>query len=307
VLAIGRAMEAFGNGRSDVRAKEDGPNELRHIAQRFNAMAVALAAQAESEFAFVAGVAHDLRNPIGTLKITAAQLASEPSTLAPDEATRMLAIVERQANHLERMVGDLLDRASIEAGVLELRASVRDVREVVRQAVLVRQASTTTHRLELSLPEEELLLACDATRIEQVLDNLVSNAIKYSPGGTTVQIAAEHRDDDVVLSVTDHGVGIDPDETSRVFQPFRRVGALRGAVAGVGLGLSNVRKIVEAHGGVIEVESELGRGSVFRVRLPRPPPAARGSGSVVDLARSATHAAVPAGAERAHHPRPAEG
>jgi signal transduction histidine kinase len=271
VFAIGRAMEEFGKGRHDARAAETGPLELRHIAQRFNAMADALAVQAKSEFAFVAGVAHDLRNPIGTLKMTAARLASEHDPLTPKDSARMLAILTRQADHLERMVNDLLDRARIEAGDLELRVELLDVRDVVRQAVGVRQASTTTHHLDMSLPEDELLLACDSTRIEQVLDNLVSNAIKYSPEGTSVEIAAHKRDDAVILSVTDHGVGIRPDDTSRVFEPFQRVGVLRSAVAGVGLGLSNVRKIVEAHGGDIEVDSELGRGSVFRVRLPSTP------------------------------------
>ena len=273
VLAIGEAMEAFGSGRHDARAKDEGPRELRHIAQRFNAMATRLAAQATNEFAFVAGVAHDLRNPIGTLKIASAQLASMQSTLTPEERTRLLAMLERQAGHLDRMVGDLLDRARIEAGVLELRVELLDLRDVVRHAVVTRQAGTTTHRLDVSLPNDELMLTCDSTRIEQVIDNLVTNAIKYSPRGTTVEIDAQKSDDAVILSVTDHGVGIKPDERSLVFQPFQRVGVLRSAVAGIGLGLSNVRKIVEALGGRIEVDSELGRGSVFRVRLPYATPA----------------------------------
>lgn len=270
VSAIGNAMKSFGDGRHDRRARVDGPRELRHIAQCFNAMAAALAEQSKRELTFLAGVAHDLRNPIGTLKITAAQLGSQPRTLAPAVEARMLGMLERQADHLDRMVDDLLDRAGIEAGALELRPALHDLRDVVRHAVAVRQASTTSHRLDLSLPADELFVACDSTRIQQVLDNLVSNAIKYSPAGTTVEVAAQHDGDarSVVLSVTDHGVGIKRDETELVFAPFQRVGALRDSVRGVGLGLSNVRKIVEAHGGVIEVDSQLGHGSTFRVRLP---------------------------------------
>ena len=106
-------------------------------------------------------------------------------------------------------------------------------------------------------------------RFEQIVTNLVSNAIKYSPPHSEIEIDLEARAQDCMLRVTDHGVGISDDEQATVFEPFRRVGFSRDSVPGAGLGLFVVQKIVLAHGGYIELESAVGRGSTFRVILPR--------------------------------------
>jgi signal transduction histidine kinase len=118
------------------------------------------------------------------------------------------------------------------------------------------------------LPETSVLLRCDGPRIEQVLNNLVSNALKYSPTGTRVEVLVLQEDAEVLLSVADQGIGISPDERRNLFAPFQRAHGARAQAPGAGLGLSVSRRIVEAHGGRIEVESQLGQGSVFRVRLP---------------------------------------
>ena len=111
----------------------------------------------------------------------------------------------------------------------------------------------------------------DHVRIEQVLTNLVSNAIKYSLAGSVVEVSLQRQAGQIELCVVDHGMGIAPKDLARIFEPFRRVGLSNGNVPGVGLGLFVVRKIVEAHGGRIDVESTLGRGSTFRVVLPTGP------------------------------------
>jgi signal transduction histidine kinase len=113
-----------------------------------------------------------------------------------------------------------------------------------------------------------LLVSCDALRIEQVLTNLVSNAIKYSPRGGRVEVTLEQPGTEAILNVVDQGVGIPSDDQAHIFEPFRRSGASRELVPGAGLGLFVARRIVEAHGGRIEVESRPGAGSTFRVHLP---------------------------------------
>jgi signal transduction histidine kinase len=130
------------------------------------------------------------------------------------------------------------------------------------------EGSSPDHRLELDLPQEPIHAAFDPLRIGQVLTNLVSNAIKYSPAGGPVRVSLERADGSAVLAVTDRGLGISPEDRAELFQPFRRGASVQDAIPGVGLGLAASRKLVQAHGGTIEVESEPGSGSTFRVILP---------------------------------------
>ncbi len=118
------------------------------------------------------------------------------------------------------------------------------------------------------MPDDFTPVCCDQLRIEQVLTNLISNALKYSPGGSKVEVVLKPREDELELSVVDHGVGIAENDRARMFEPFRRIGLSAGTVPGVGLGLFVVRKIIDAHRGRIEVESVVGSGSEFRVFLP---------------------------------------
>jgi signal transduction histidine kinase len=130
------------------------------------------------------------------------------------------------------------------------------------------QATGPSHELSLSVPETPVLLRCDGTRIEQVLNNLVSNALKYSPTGTHVEVTVLQQGEEALLSVSDQGIGISTEDQRHLFAPFRRSPDARVSAPGAGLGLSVARRIVEAHGGLIEVDSQPGKGSVFRIRLP---------------------------------------
>jgi signal transduction histidine kinase len=113
-----------------------------------------------------------------------------------------------------------------------------------------------------------VVVRCDGTRLEQVLHNLVSNALKYSPTGSSVELRVAQEGEEAVLSVVDQGIGISSEELRHLFAPFRRTSRAREVAPGVGLGLSVARRIIEAHGGRIEVDSRPGAGSTFRVRLP---------------------------------------
>jgi signal transduction histidine kinase len=275
VFHIGDAMGRFGRGERSARAPERGPEELCEIAQRFNQMAEALERQRIAQLTFLAGVAHDLRNPLAALR-SSAELLDGSAPPAEERLRRVSAIVHRQVDRIDRMLGDLLDAARIEAGELELRREVCSVSNIAEEIVGLYRESTRSHQIELEA-EETAIVQADPTRLGQVLTNLISNGIKYSPGGGTVAVAVAVDGDEVAISVADQGIGIDPADLARIFEPFQRAGAARDAAPGTGLGLSVVRRIVEAHGGRIRVDSRPGRGSVFEVRLERAP--ARSSAS----------------------------
>lgn len=268
VLALAQVMDRFAGGDLDARATEAGPAELREMAHRFNDMAAALAAQREAQIAFAGGVAHDLRNPLSALKMAAA-LVRQDDTIPPEpQVRRALDVINRQIKRMDRMVGDFLDMASIEAGRLELRAEEQDARDLVRRVVELFESTSAKHDLNVCMPESAVPLRCDPLRIEQVVTNLISNAIKYSPEGGAVDVSLRRVGQETIIEVHDHGLGISQDDQRRLFEPFRRLGLSREAIPGVGLGLFIVRRIVEAHGGRIDVESAVGQGSTFRVILP---------------------------------------
>jgi two-component system sensor histidine kinase MtrB len=263
------AMRRFGRGEVDERASEDGPAELAEMARCFNEMATSIARQRRERQTFIAGVAHDLRNPLSVLRMSAdlAQSGGRPLEIA--KATKVFDTIRRQVGRLERMVGDLLDTATVEAGSLRLHVDSNDVCAIVHEVVAHYRPTTTKHVIDVDVPDGAIQLDCDAMRIEQVVSNLVSNAIKYSPKGCHVGITLAQDENDVTLSVRDEGIGMSEEDAARAFEPFRRSAALRDQVAGSGLGLFVVRRLVEAHGGTVEVKTAPGSGSTFAVRLPR--------------------------------------
>jgi signal transduction histidine kinase len=231
-------------------------------------MAQTLDRQRADQLAFLAGVAHDIRNPLGALKL-ATDMIPPDRPLPPEPRMRQLVTrIGRQIGRLERMAHDFLDASRIESGHLELRAEDCDARELVRVTLDLFEPAAASHQLEMSAPDEPVRVQCDPMRIEQVLTNLVNNAIKYSPPGGSVRVAIARRPDAVVISVADDGVGMSADEIDHVFDPFRRGGGAGHGVPGAGLGLFVARRIVEAHGGEIAVDSTPGAGSTFTVRLP---------------------------------------
>ncbi|MBU8896732.1 sensor histidine kinase [Corallococcus sp. H22C18031201] len=267
VADISHAIRRFSSDRKNTRAPESGPTELREMARTFNEMANHLTHQQEQQLAFLAGVAHELRNPLSALKLSTAIADPGRAPLTPERMQRTLALVRRQVARLDRMVGDLLDATRIEAGRLELQPEVRDARELARAVVELYQSGDPGHVLRLSVPEEPVLVRADPSRLEQVLHNLVSNALKYSPSGSRVDVSVLSQGEEAILAVADQGIGIPVEERRQLFTPFQRAGNARQRAPGVGLGLSVARRIVEAHGGRIDVESEPGQGSTFRVHL----------------------------------------
>ncbi len=268
LLAIRAAIDRYGAGAVDARAPQGGLDELREIAVAFNEMAAALAEQRRKQLGILASVAHDLRNPLAALKLTVDRLRPD-RPLPPEERLRpMLARIGKEAARCDRMLTDLMDAARLEGGEIELRHETRDACELAREVVELYRPTATAHELQLSLPEEPIPLRCDPTRIEQVLNNLVANAIKYSPEGGAVQVAVVREGAEVAIAVADQGVGIAAEDQRRLFERYWRAPSSSRVAPGVGLGLWAARRIAEAHGGRIEVTSAAGEGSTFTLRLP---------------------------------------
>lgn len=217
---------------------------------------------------FVASVSHELRTPL-TSVLGHLEILGDREDLA-DDVARQLRVVQRNAHRLQGLLSDLLMIGRIADGSFELDRERVDLVEVLDEAVDAVRASADRAGVTLhaALPEQAPVLA-DARRIRQVVDNLMSNAVKYSPSGGDVTVSLGVVADHVVLEVTDTGIGIAADEVEHVFARFFRGGeAITQQVPGTGLGLSIVASIVDAHGGTVSAESDLGRGSTFRVVLP---------------------------------------
>jgi signal transduction histidine kinase len=267
LLGVADGISRYAHGDRAVRVDERGPEEMREIASAVNDMITRLEHRRDEQLAFLAGVAHDLRNPLSAIRM-ATQAVSARRVTDESRLRTMLELVQRQVDRLDRIAGDFLDAARIEAGQLELTMDDRDLRDVGRHAVELYASSSAAHRIGLQLPDAPLLVRCDSARLDQVVNNLVSNAIKYSPDGGRIEITLERQGDEAVLSVTDEGIGIPREDHVHIFEPFRRGARLKDVVPGLGLGLAMARRIVERHGGRIEVASTPGRGSTFRVMLP---------------------------------------
>lgn len=269
LLEVAAAIPRVGHGDRGVRVSERGPAEMRAIARSFNEMTTRLERQQEERLAFLAGVAHDLRNPLSAIRIATHAVAQQ--SLDPSRLRSVLETVQRQVMRIDRMASDFLDASRVEAGQIELVLEDRDLRDVARAALELYGPATPSHLIALHVPDLPVVVRCDPARLEQVANNLVSNAIKYSPDGGRIDLRVERVGDRAVLAIEDEGVGIASEDLATIFQPFRRGARLREAVPGLGLGLAMSRRIVERHGGRIEVASEPRRGTTFRVTLPLSP------------------------------------
>jgi PAS domain S-box-containing protein len=219
---------------------------------------------------FLATLAHELRNPLAPIR-NAVQVLKAKGAADP-EASWVPEVVERQLQHMSRLLEDLLDVSRIAHDKLELRKQRVELAEVVRTAIETSRPHLdgARHVLTVSLPDEPVPLEADPVRLAQVFSNLLGNAAKYTRPGGHIKITAARRGDELVVSVEDDGIGIAADMLPRVFDIFAQgERALERAQGGLGVGLSLVRGLVELHGGRIEARSDgPGKGSEFIVVLP---------------------------------------
>jgi two-component system phosphate regulon sensor histidine kinase PhoR len=221
---------------------------------------------------FVSSVSHELRTPL-TSVLGFLEILCDDEEIPPG-AQAQLRVVQRNAVRLQALLSDLLQVGRDGEGGLQLRRTDVDLARLVRYAVEAARPQADKRRVSIAVDvPDDLWLSVDEQRIRQVVDNLVSNAVKYTDDGGSVTVVLRRDREGIVLEVIDTGIGIAPHEVDQVFNRFFRGGrALELHIPGTGLGLDIVSSIVAAHGGAVSLESELGRGSTFRVTLPFPEP-----------------------------------
>jgi PAS domain S-box-containing protein len=235
---------------------------------------------------FLAMLGHELRNPLGTITNAVTVL----DRLAADDTTRRLtAMIQRQTSHLSRLVDDLLDMARVTSGKIGLQAQPVDLHELAGRCLETLAQAGRTHDHRVALQGGPVHVVGDAARLEQIVNNLVDNALKYTPAGGAVTVVTERAGGDAVLRVRDTGRGISADVLARVFDLFvQEPQALDRARGGLGLGLTLVKRLVELHGGSVSAWSDgPDRGSEFVVRLPAFAHAADGPAGAIPGGRDA--------------------
>lgn len=246
-------------------------NELANLQRQLAKQNVELAQLNEQKNQFLGMAAHDLRNPLSIIRAYSDFLIDEAADILSEEHNGFLSVIRRSSEFMLQMVNDLLDVAEIESGQLRLDLHPQDVAALVERNVALNQVLAARKGIELILAQDGAIpnILADGSKIEQVLNNLIGNAVKFSYPGSTVQVCLSCENGWVVISVRDEGPGIPAGERDRLFQPFAKTSVKStGGEKGTGLGLAIVRRIILGHGGEIWVESEVGEGTTFYVSLP---------------------------------------
>ena len=221
---------------------------------------------------FLANMSHELRTPLNAIIGFSEVLSEGMFGEINKKQTEYLKDILESGQHLLSLINDVLDLSKIEAGRMELEATDFDLPTVVENALILVRERAGRRRIALGRTLDERLgrIRGDERKVKQVLLNLLSNALKFTPEGGRIDVSARVHDDVAEISVTDTGVGIGPADQEAVFEEFRQVGTAAKKVEGTGLGLALSRKFIELHGGRIWVKSEVGVGSTFTFTLPRP-------------------------------------
>jgi len=219
---------------------------------------------------FIGLVSHELRTPLTVIGGCLSTLITEWNRLSPSEVQQLLKDALLESESLSHLIENLLELSRAQAQQLSLYSEPTDVKTLVKEALSKIKRQAPSHRFVTSFPDKLQLINADPLRIERILYNLLDNAAKYSPPGSQIKVSVNEETEHLVIGVSDRGKGLSSSEQARIFGPFQRLENKRPDQArGAGLGLMVCRRLVEAHGGEIWVESKKGRGSTFFFSLPR--------------------------------------
>lgn len=281
VVPIEAARGTLGEIRLWRASPDITPNEKRLLKTFASQGALALErawlAQAESraqvleesdqlKSAILSSVSHELRTPLSTIKAAASSLRSGEVGWDSPARLDLITAIDDEADHLNLLVGNLLDMSRIESGVLKPKREWNILSEIIGSVLARMKNLSTEHKLEINMPENLPLIPVDYVQMEQVFTNLISNSLKYAPANTTVRIGAHVQDDMIQVRVSNQGPQVPPEDLERIFDKFYRI-TDADRVTGTGLGLSICKGIIEAHGGRIWAEN-LADGLAFHFTLP---------------------------------------
>jgi len=278
--ALENVAQAIGEGNLSARAPETGGDEVTALARAFNQMASDLEARTRAmelsdrtRRQLLADVSHELKTPLAAIRGYAETLAMPEVRLEEDTRRRYLEIVGDETVKLERIVGDLLDLARLESGGLTLTCGAVPAAQLFRRVADRHERDMLEKQvtLETAIAPDTQEVWCDPARLEQALQNLVANALRHTPEGGQISLAAEQAGEGVRLIVRDTGPGIPEEHLPRIFDRFYKSDASRTdpySQSGSGLGLSIVKAIVERHGGTVSAANLVGGGAEFTITLP---------------------------------------
>jgi signal transduction histidine kinase len=251
-------------------------NRLAAAGHRENLRLAAMIARAEATSAmkssFLANISHEIRTPLNAVIGFSEMMTLGYTGALTGQQHRCLSDIHASGEHLRLLVDDLLDMARMEAGHIDLREEPTDLGKTVAAALRLVRDRARAKRIALSvdLPPPAPLIQADPARLRQILVNLLSNAIKFTPEGGSVSLTArEAENGDLIIAIRDSGIGISPGDLAHVVEPFGQVrDPMRRSEEGTGLGLPIARHLIEAHGGSLAIESEMGRGTMVTLRFP---------------------------------------
>jgi signal transduction histidine kinase len=265
VAALSRAARRLSRGDFSQRVRIAANDEVGELTETFNRMSEELGRTQELRRNMVADVAHELRTPLTNIRGFVE--AMHDGVMEADGKT--LKSIHEEVMLLTRLVEDLQDLSLAEAGQLKLDMQKLDLSDLARRAVDAARTRADAKRIQIDASLQRAEMRGDSSRLVQLVSNLVTNAINYTPEGGRVEVVVARVGDEVVAKVVDTGIGIPQEELLHIFERFYRVDKSRTrSTGGVGLGLTIVKRLAEAHGGRVDVQSEVGKGSVFTVAFP---------------------------------------
>jgi signal transduction histidine kinase len=274
IFNLTEGAKSIGEGRWDTHIPVEGKDELGFLAHEFNLMAMKLKELDQLKDDFVSSVSHELRSPLAAIAGYAELLRSKPlDQIAQEKREKALSIIQESTERLSHFINDILDLAKLKAGHAEIRRRTFNVKAAIDEVVGLLTPLFDKKQIVyvVDVPDNIPTLQADPEKIRQVLTNLLSNALKFTPAQGKIRISAKNQSEFVDIMVQDSGAGIPEDQKEAVFERFRQVRSGREVVTGqkgTGLGLAIAKGNVEAHGGRIWIESELGKGTTVHFTLP---------------------------------------
>lgn len=264
---LGQATEVIASGDLSAKVDYKADDEMGDLTERFNQMSQKLADTEKAKMEFLSMVSHDMRTPLTAISGYSGILSSGRRGAVTEKQIEALKIISNESDRLAFLVEDLLDAARAEAGAFRIEPKSAELSKALPPAIAAFERQAEAKKIAFTSDFSQLPRAVvDDKRLGQALRNLIGNAIKFTTEGGKVAAVGRVENNEIILEVRDTGLGIPPDNIERLFDRFYQVS--KNAKGGLGLGLAIVKEIATAHGGSVEVESKIGEGTTFRIRIP---------------------------------------